>query len=97
MTNSSCSKPLADERRSHQRQASPTIKNKIKTALVTIAQTVAQIVHNQVIQGTEPVLSEHCDKNGKRYYRVYDPLHEKIHYFTTENEVRIWLDQRHYR
>ncbi|ASC73242.1 hypothetical protein XM38_042040 [Halomicronema hongdechloris C2206] len=45
----------------------------------------------------EPVISKQQDRQGDFYYRVYDPYHRSHHTFRAENEVRIWLEERHYR
>jgi hypothetical protein len=37
------------------------------------------------------------DRYGNTYYRVYDALTQDFHRFESENEVRIWLEQRYYR
>ncbi|EKU99981.1 hypothetical protein Lepto7375DRAFT_2069 [Leptolyngbya sp. PCC 7375] len=97
MKSFSFSNRLADtaKSRSHQKTPTTSTKNRIQAALMAMAQTVAQLLHDHV--STELVVSEHQDRNGERYYRIYDPLDEKMHYFSSENEVRIWLDQRHYR
>ena len=36
------------------------------------------------------------DRNGILYYRVYDVSTKDIHHFDSEDEVRIWLEQRYY-
>ncbi|MFG6102666.1 hypothetical protein D0962_00815 [Leptolyngbyaceae cyanobacterium CCMR0082] len=97
MKSSSFSNRLADTAKSRSYQQTPATftKNRIQAAFMAMAQTVAQFLHDQV--STEPLVSEHQDRNGERYYRIYDPLDEKMHYFSSKNEVRIWLDQRHYR
>lgn len=37
------------------------------------------------------------DRHGETYYKVYDVLSHEFHCFESENEVRIWLEQRYYR
>ncbi|MBE9108195.1 hypothetical protein IQ273_02010 [Nodosilinea sp. LEGE 07298] len=37
------------------------------------------------------------DRYGNTYYRVYDVLTQGFHRFESEDEVRIWLEQRYYR
>lgn len=37
------------------------------------------------------------DRHGNTYYRVYDVSTQDFHRFESEDEVRIWLEQRYYR
>ncbi|MEB3210449.1 MAG: hypothetical protein VKL39_03815, partial [Leptolyngbyaceae bacterium] len=30
-------------------------------------------------------------------WKVYDPVAGRLHRFATEDEVRVWLEQRHHR
>lgn len=45
----------------------------------------------------EPKIYEKHDRNGKLYFQVYDPITHQSSTFNTEQEVRIWLDQRYYQ
>lgn len=45
----------------------------------------------------EPAISEQKDRQGNAYYRVYDPVEDIHHIFTSEEAVRIWLEEHHYR
>lgn len=45
----------------------------------------------------EPYISEHQNRKGEFYYRVYDPDQDIHHTFDSEESVRIWLEERHYR
>ena len=60
-----------------------------------LVQRVGDALIGWLTRGSEPVISERWDGNGDRYYRVYDPLTENLHCFTTEHDVRIWLEQRY--
>ncbi len=46
-------------------------------------------------QGKEPQISSVMTDEGMQW-RVYDPVSYQTHNFTTETEVRAWLEQRYY-
>jgi hypothetical protein len=46
---------------------------------------------------SEPQISEHSDRQGNIFWRVYDPISQTSARFSSEMEVRIWLDQRYSR
>lgn len=46
---------------------------------------------------SEPKIYQKYDRNGKLYFRVYDPITHQSSTFSTEQELRIWLDQRYYQ
>lgn len=45
----------------------------------------------------EPYISEHQNRQGEVYFRVYDPVQNAYHTFDSEESVRIWLEERHHR
>ncbi|GEM_PF-6642990 len=45
----------------------------------------------------DPYISEHRNRNGELYFRVYDPGQDVYHTFYSEESVYIWLEERHYR
>jgi len=45
----------------------------------------------------EPYISEHKNRKGEAYFRVYDPDQNVSHTFDSEESVRIWLEERHHR
>lgn len=44
----------------------------------------------------EPYISEHYNRKGERYFRVYDPKQDVHHTFDSEEAVCIWLEERHH-
>ena len=62
-----------------------------------IAQAVGQIVYVRLTRGSEPMISKHCNDNGSPDYQVCDPVYNTKYRFTSEDEVRIWLDHRYYQ
>ncbi|MGB3491535.1 MAG: hypothetical protein WBA57_02320 [Elainellaceae cyanobacterium] len=45
---------------------------------------------------SDPVIEQRRDRQGYLYYRIYDPVSQEHHVFTTESEVRSWLERRYY-
>ncbi|GEM_PF-5738874 len=45
---------------------------------------------------SDPVIEQRRDRQGSPYYVVSDPVSRKQHLFTTESEVRSWLERRYY-
>jgi hypothetical protein len=46
---------------------------------------------------SEPQIYQKHDRHGNMYFKVYDPVTRQFGTFTTEQEVRVWLDQRYYQ
>ena len=44
----------------------------------------------------EPRAKRKMDEFGNLSYQVYDPVSNSHHTFTSEEALRIWLDQRYY-
>jgi hypothetical protein len=51
---------------------------------------------NTLSAPAEPKIRRKHDRHGNTYFRVYDPSTATTHTFTSEQEVRAWLDQRYY-
>jgi hypothetical protein len=51
---------------------------------------------NRISGSSEPQVNHRRDDQGNWYYQIYDPQDHKHSAFGTEQEVRMWLDQRHY-
>jgi len=45
----------------------------------------------------EPQVRQKTDRVGNVYWRVYDPVSDHTIRFDDQQEVMIWLDERHYR
>jgi len=52
------------------------------------------VIH-RLTAGDEPRISLNTVGDAE-VWKVYDPVDSSLHYFTHENEVRAWLDQRYY-
>ncbi len=51
---------------------------------------------NVLTKNAEPRIYQKYDRQGKLYFRVYDPISGMSSTLNTEQEVRAWLDQRYY-
>ena len=45
----------------------------------------------------EPRIVTKRDREGNTFFSAYDPVTQAHHRFTSERELRIWLDQRYYQ
>lgn len=48
------------------------------------------------VGSNQPQVRMACDRQGQLYWQVYDPVNRAHHRFDTEDEVRVWLEQRYY-
>ena len=48
-----------------------------------------------LVSPQEPVISQHHNREGTITWKVYDPYSNQSHWFSSEKEVRQWLDS-HY-
>ncbi|ETX00111.1 hypothetical protein [Candidatus Entotheonella palauensis] len=51
-------------------------------------------VANWLAGPVEPQIYKRLDRRGNAYYRLYDPKTDQSRFFSSEEDVRIWLDQR---
>ena len=80
--------------RLHQNDSPSLTQTDIKKAYIAIAQSVGKTLWHWLIRSSEPIVSERRDYDGAHYYQVYDPVNEEIYRFASEDETRIWLEQR---
>jgi hypothetical protein len=52
---------------------------------------------NTLSTSAEPKIHRKYDRHGNLSFRVYDPSTGLRNTFTSEQEVRAWLDQRYYQ
>ena len=50
-----------------------------------------------MVSSQELVIEKRRDRNGYCYWRVYAPMTQDIRIYHSENEVRVWLEQRHHQ
>lgn len=44
---------------------------------------------------SDPRISQTIDRAGNAYFQVHDPVSGQQHCFDSEQELRVWLDQRY--
>lgn len=49
-----------------------------------------------LVSSTEPQVSQRRDRYGMLIWRIYDPATNQSATFSSEYEVRVWLEQRYY-
>lgn len=47
-------------------------------------------------KNTEPKVWQKCDRQGNIYWLVFNPITGFYSYFSSEQEVRIWIEERYY-
>ena len=72
----------------------PSKQNSIK--LPTLKQLWNSIL-DALTRSSEPKIYQKRGYNGNLYFEVYDPIAHQTSTFNSEQEVRIWLDQRYYQ
>ena len=49
-----------------------------------------------IINRREPQVKRKCDRFGKYYWQVYEPISGSYLFFNSEREVKVWLDTRYH-
>jgi hypothetical protein len=60
----------------------------------SVWQQMAQAIGNWFNTSPEPRI-RHKYQAGQSYWQVYDPTTQRSERFATEQEVRVWLEQRY--
>ncbi|PSB11761.1 hypothetical protein C7B62_04205 [Pleurocapsa sp. CCALA 161] len=66
-------------------------------AINSIANILRKAVDSLVISNHEPQVRYKCDRHGNHYWQVYDFNTNKSYIFGSEQDVRVWIENRHYR
>jgi len=56
-----------------------------------------EIGDSLVANRTEPQIKQKCDRNGNFHWQIYDPVSGRYTCFGSEQDVRAWIENRHYR
>jgi len=78
----------------------PAIQETIQKSLWAIygfARKAGTRISDSLITDSEPKAWQVRDHSGATYWRVYDPATNRAHAFSSEAEVRMWLEQRYYQ
>ena len=81
---------------SHQIIPYPQTKEKLSSFKFTLHQLWQGFVH-YLTQPPEPKVWKKTNRHGEIFWEVYDPYRNLKATFTSELEVRMWLDQRYYQ
>ena len=68
--------------------------------VMNIIQNVNSIIDNfwskLIYRKTEPKVWQKCDREGNIYWLIFNPITSLYISFGSEQEVRIWLEERYY-
>lgn len=53
------------------------------------------LIINFLVNGSEPKIYQKQNRHGEIYFRVYDPFTQRYYKFNSEQEVRVWLEERY--
>lgn len=81
-------------RRTNKRRRFEEFKNTLKDNAVLKA--LGQAIVYSTVKSNEPRVWQKCDRQGNTYWVAYDPAINCKATFSSEKEVRIWLDERYY-
>lgn len=64
--------------------------------VVDFFQAILQAILDVAVKDNEPKILQIRDRHGQIWWRAYDPKSRRSLVCTTEDEVRLWLDQLPY-
>ena len=70
------------------------VVNSLKSSV--LLNTLWKSILQSTVRSREPKVWEKRDRNGNTYWVAYDPANRCTATFSSEREVRIWLDERYY-
>lgn len=62
----------------------------------SIPQKLLNFVHNLSLQKHEPQIKHKRDRYGNFYWQIYDYTNNKFYEFGSEQDVRIWIENRYH-
>lgn len=68
-----------------------------KTGLLGVTEWFANLWRSLIISDStnEPDIWQTTDRHGNLWWHAYDPVTGQTSYLSSEEEVLMWLDQRH--
>lgn len=74
------------------------MKKELRAIALTLQSTLS-LIWDMVLSllSNESRIWQRRDRFGKLYWRIYDPSSDRSITFTSEQEIRKWLDQRFYK
>lgn len=79
-----------------QRQQLETLVRPQPSPLITALQRCGQTLVQFLTNGHNPCIQQRR-QNGTLVWRVYDPMTQQIQRFYSEDDLRIWLEERYYQ
>lgn len=67
----------------------------IPQALITIFQDAGSSLVHYLTRPNEVRIWQVSDRQGKTYWKAYDPYTNTTTYVSSENDLRVWLEQRY--
>jgi hypothetical protein len=61
-----------------------------------IGQKILNFGQNLSFQKREPQIKQKRDRFGNYYWQVYDYTTNKFYEFGSEQDVKVWIENRHY-
>lgn len=59
-----------------------------------IAEIIEKIEQSLVRSSHEPQIKQKSDRHGHKYWQVYDLYTDKSYTFSSEQDVRVWIENR---
>lgn len=63
----------------------------------SLVSRIVQTLVAKLSNSNDPQIQMKYSSSGHEYWRVYDPVTRKTSTFTSEKDVRVWLEQRYYQ
>jgi len=57
-----------------------------------LVKRIAKIYLNAISSNREPKIEQKSDRHGNKYWRAYDRHTNQSYTFTSEHDVRVWLE-----
>ena len=73
--------------------AAPKLWQQTQHLFVQVGRSLLEVL----IGSREPQIISSQSRDQQTTFQVYDPVRSTHHFFESEHEVRVWLEQRYYR
>lgn len=74
--------------------ASQSQRSHLARALQNWFSQVGRFLQTLVILDANPRIWQRCDRAGNTWWTLYDPVTQRFYQFSSESEVRMWLDEQ---
>jgi hypothetical protein len=81
---------------SHEQKPENEIKNPHQSKLASLSSRCWESLTQLFTRNTEPYIWQKRDRHGNLFWQLYDPSTNRSATFSSEDEVRIWLEERYY-